>query len=191
MYIGKDSTLDHYKLQNKDENSTLVNSLYFYQEQGSSLSSNAISLNGGIIRNNSEVKLAGENSNANIYGVYLMDRNQHIDNQVLIDHSVPQFQSNELFKGILDDHASGVFNGHVIVRKDAQKTNAFQTNKNILLTDKATVDSKPFLEIYADDVKCSHGATVGQLDADAMFYIRSRGNQRKQCTNSTDVCFCS
>jgi Fe-S cluster assembly protein SufD len=117
----------------------------------------------------------GENAAANIYGVYLMDRNQHIDNQVLIDHAVPRCQSNELFKGILDDHASGVFNGHVLVRKDAQQTNAYQTNKNILLTDKASIDSKPFLEIYADDVKCSHGATVGQLDNDAMFYIRSRG----------------
>jgi len=175
VYLGRDSSLDHYKLQNKDENSTLINSMYFYQESGSSLSSNAISLNGGIIRNNTVVKLVGENSSANIYGVYLMDRNQHIDNQVFIDHMVPRCQSSEMFKGILDDHASGVFNGHVIVRKDAQQTNAHQTNKNILLTDKATIDIKPFLEIYADDVKCSHGATVGQLDSDAMFYIRSRG----------------
>ncbi|MBK7029921.1 MAG: Fe-S cluster assembly protein SufD [Bacteroidales bacterium] len=175
FYIDRDSTLDHYKLQNKDENSTLINTLFVQQEQGSTFSSNAISLNGGIIRNSTNVKLSGENCAANIYGVYLMDRNQHIDNQVLIDHAVPRCQSNELFKGILDDHASGVFNGHVIVRKDAQQTNAYQTNKNILLTDKATIDTKPFLEIYADDVKCSHGATVGQLDADAMFYIRSRG----------------
>ncbi|NVO21487.1 MAG: Fe-S cluster assembly protein SufD [Bacteroidetes bacterium] len=175
VFLDKDSSLDHYKLQNKDEHSTLINSLYFYQESGSSLSSNAISLNGGIIRNNTTVKLAGEHSSANIYGVYLMDRNQHIDNQVFIDHMVPNCQSSEMFKGILDDHASGVFNGHVMVRKDAQHTNAYQSNKNILLTDKATVDTKPFLEIYADDVKCSHGATVGQLDGDAMFYIRSRG----------------
>ena len=175
FYIGKDSSVDHYKLQNKDEHSTLINSLFFQMESGSNLSSNSISLNGGIIRNNTDVKLAGENSSANIYGVYLMDRNQHVDNHVRIDHLVPKCQSNELFKGILDDHASGVFNGHVIVHKDAQQTNAFQTNKNILLTDKATIDTKPFLEIYADDVKCSHGATVGQLDADAMFYIRSRG----------------
>jgi Fe-S cluster assembly protein SufD len=175
IFLDRNSSLDHYKLQNKDENSTLINSIYFYQEQGSELSSNAISLNGGIIRNSTEVKLMGENAAANIYGVYLMDRNQHIDNQVLIDHAVPRCQSNELFKGILDDHASGVFNGHVLVRKDAQQTNAYQTNKNILLTDKASIDSKPFLEIYADDVKCSHGATVGQLDNDAMFYIRSRG----------------
>jgi Fe-S cluster assembly protein SufD len=175
FYIGRDSSVDHYKLQNKDEHSTLVNSLYFFQETGSSLSSNSISLNGGIIRNNTSVLLAGEHSTADINGVYLMDKNQHVDNHVFIDHAVPRCQSSEMFKGILDDHASGVFNGHVVVRKDAQQTNAYQTNKNILLTDKATIDTKPFLEIYADDVKCSHGATVGQLDADAMFYIRSRG----------------
>jgi Fe-S cluster assembly protein SufD len=175
VYLDRDATLDHYKLQNKDEHSTLVNSVYFYQEAGSSLSSNSISLNGGIIRNYSEVMMMGEGGTANIAGLYLMDRNQHIDNQVFVDHRVPRCQSSELFKGILDDHASGVFNGHVIVRKDAQQTNAYQTNKNILLTDKASIESKPFLEIYADDVKCSHGATVGQLDADAMFYIRSRG----------------
>jgi Fe-S cluster assembly protein SufD len=104
-----------------------------------------------------------------------MDRNQHIDNHVFVDHAVPRCHSNELFKGVLDDHASGVFNGHVLVRRDAQQTIAYQKNSNILLTDKATVDARPFLEIYADDVKCSHGATVGQLDANALFYIRSRG----------------
>jgi Fe-S cluster assembly protein SufD len=175
IYIGKDSSVDHYKLQNKDEHSTLINSLFFSQEAGSTLSSCSISLNGGIIRNNTVVKFRGENSSADINGVYLMDKNQHIDNHVFIDHAAPRCQSNELFKGILDDHASGVFNGHVIVRKDAQQTNAYQKNRNILLTDKATMDTRPFLEIYADDVKCSHGATVGQLDADAMFYIRSRG----------------
>ena len=104
-----------------------------------------------------------------------MNKNQHVDNQVHIDHAKPDCTSNENFKGILDDHASAVFNGHILVRRDAQRTNAFQTNRNILLTDKATVNTKPFLEIYADDVKCSHGATVGQIDETALFYIKSRG----------------
>jgi Fe-S cluster assembly protein SufD len=175
IFLNEDSTLDHYKLQNKDSQSTLVNSIYFNLLQGSSLSSNAISLNGGIIRNNTIVKMEGENASAEISGLYLMDRNQHIDNHVFVDHAVPRCHSNELFKGVLDDHASGVFNGHVLVRRDAQQTIAYQKNSNILLTDKATVDARPFLEIYADDVKCSHGATVGQLDANALFYIRSRG----------------
>ena len=175
IIIGENATLDHYKLQNKDDQSTLVNTIFFDQQAGSQLSSSSISLNGGIIRNDTRVKLGGVNCQANIYGLYLMDKDQHIDNQVFMDHASPHCNSTELFKGILDDHASGVFNGHVLVRKDAQKTNAYQNNKNILLTDKAVIDSKPFLEIYADDVKCSHGATVGQLDAEAMFYIRSRG----------------
>lgn len=175
VFLAENSSLDHYKLQNKDSHSTLINTIYFSQKEGSRLSSNAISLNGGIIRNNSVVKLAGESASAEISGLYLMDRNQHIDNRVFVDHAVPRCQSNELFKGVLDDHATGVFNGHVLVRRDAQQTIAYQKNSNILLTDKATIDTRPFLEIYADDVKCSHGATVGQLDADALFYIRSRG----------------
>jgi Fe-S cluster assembly protein SufD len=173
--IGRNSTLDHYKLQNKDDHTTLINSMYFYQDEGSGLSTNAISLNGGLIRNLSHVTMSGSHSNAEVYGLYLMDRYQHVDNQVYINHAAPECESRELFKGVLDDHASGVFNGHIKVHRDAQKTNAFQTNKNILLTDKASIDTKPFLEIYADDVKCSHGATIGQLDAEALFYIRSRG----------------
>ncbi len=173
--IGKNSTLDHYKLQNKDDHTTLINSMYFHQDEGSSLSTNAISLNGGLIRNLSHVTLSGSHSFADISGLYLMDRHQHVDNQVFINHAAPECESRELFKGVLDDHASGVFNGHIKVHRDAQKTNAFQTNKNILLSDKASIDTKPFLEIYADDVKCSHGATIGQLDAEALFYIRSRG----------------
>jgi len=173
--IGRNSSLDHYKLQNKDDHTTLINSMYFHQDEGSSLSTNAISLNGGLIRNLSHVTMSGSHCNADVYGLYLMDRYQHVDNQVFINHAAPDCESRELFKGVLDDHASGVFNGHIKVHRDAQRTNAFQTNKNILLTDKASIDTKPFLEIYADDVKCSHGATIGQLDAEALFYIRSRG----------------
>ena len=173
--IGKNSSLDHYKLQNKDDHTTLINSMYFNQDEGSSLSTNAISLNGGLIRNLSHITLSGRHGSADVYGLYLMDRYQHVDNQVYINHLAPECISRELFKGVLDDHASGVFNGHIKVHPDAQQTNAFQTNRNILLSDKASIDTKPFLEIYADDVKCSHGATIGQLDAEALFYIRSRG----------------
>ena len=173
--IGRNSSLDHYKLQNKDDHTTLINSMYFMQDEGSSLTTNGISLNGGLIRNLSHITLNGRHAAADVYGLYLMDRHQHVDNQVYINHAAPECQSRELFKGVLDDHASGVFNGHIKVHRDAQQTNAFQTNKNILLTDKASMDTKPFLEIYADDVKCSHGATIGQLDSEALFYIRSRG----------------
>jgi Fe-S cluster assembly protein SufD len=175
FYIGENAKLDHYKLQNKNDRSALINTSWFDISRFGDFSTNGISLNGGFIRNETYAKLSGSGANADIMGLYLMDHEQHIDNQVFVDHAVADCTSNEMFKGILDDHASGVFNGHIIVRKDAQRTNAYQNNRNILISDKAVIDTKPFLEIYADDVKCSHGATVGQLDQEAMFYLRSRG----------------
>ena len=175
IFVGDGAHLDHYKMQNLNNDSTLINATYIQQGANSNVSTNSISLNGGVIRNNTYVRLAGQGSHADILGIYLMDRKQHVDNQVYVDHQVPNCTSNEMFKGILDEEASGVFNGHIMVRQDAQQTNAFQNNKNILLTDTASIDTKPFLEIYADDVKCSHGATVGQLDEEAMFYLRQRG----------------
>jgi Fe-S cluster assembly protein SufD len=175
VFIGEGAEVDHYKLQNLNDNSTLINTTYFHQKKESKLKTNAITLNGGLIRNKSNVLLNGKNAKADIYGLYLVDKEQHIDNLVFVDHAKPDCDSNELFKGIVDDNATAVFNGHILVRKDSQHTNASQTNRNIQLTDKATVYAKPFLEIYADDVKCSHGATIGQLDEEALFYIKSRG----------------
>lgn len=175
VVLGANSSLDHYRLQNINNNSSLVNSMAVEQARDSRLSTNSIILNGGLIRNETYTKLNGEGAHADILGVYLADKNQHIDNQVYVDHAVPNCTSNELFKGILDDYSRAVFNGHILVRKDAQKTVAYQNNANIILTDKAMINTKPFLEIYADDVKCSHGATVGQLDESALFYIRQRG----------------
>lgn len=175
IFMDENAHLNHYKLQNINDHSAVINTAYFHQKNNSTLTTNVIVLNGGMIRNDIHVKLDGSGCDSNIYGLYLVDKEQHVDNQVYVDHILPHSTSNELFKGIVDDHAHAVFNGHIHVYRDAQKTNAFQNNRNLLLTDKATVNSKPFLEIYADDVKCSHGATVGQLDQDAMFYIRSRG----------------
>lgn len=175
VVLDQDASLDFYKLQNLNDSSALVNTMYFSLVPGSHLQSFSITLNGGLIRNESHVGLNGENCKADMYGLYLMDKHQHVDNQVYLKHRSPHTQSNELFKGILDDHATGVFNGHIVVERDAQKTNAYQTNRNLLLTDKASINTKPFLEIYADDVKCSHGATVGQIDENAMFYLRTRG----------------
>ncbi len=175
FYVGANAKLDHFKIQNINNNSYLVNSDYFHQERDSKVSTNKMMLNGGLIRNEVYNKLNGENAYSDILGLYLADKNQHIDNQVFVDHAVPHCESNELFKGIIDDYASAVFNGHILVRPDAQKTNAYQNNNNILLTDKAKINSKPFLEIYADDVKCSHGSTLGQLDEESLFYIRQRG----------------
>lgn len=175
FYVGANAQLNHYKIQNLNNNSFLVNSDYFHQEKDSRMLTNRMMFNGGLIRNEIYAKLNGQNADADIQGLYLADKNQHIDNQIFVDHAVPNCQSNELFKGIVDDYASAVFNGHILVRQDAQKTNAYQNNNNIVLTDKAKVNSKPFLEIYADDVKCSHGSTLGQLDEEALFYIRQRG----------------
>ena len=175
IFLDENAGLEHYKLQNLNNNSTLLNSTWFHQEAGSRLNTFAITLNGGLIRNYSNVKLNGKGADAHVNGLYLADRKQHVDNRVFVEHAVPDCTSTELFKGILDDEASAVFNGHVLVQRDAQRTNAYQQNRNILLTDKATVNTRPFLEIYADDVKCSHGATVGQLDNEALFYLRSRG----------------
>ncbi len=175
IHVGENGVMDHYKLQNLNNNSTLISSVYFRLGASSNLESHYISLNGGLIRNNIRVHFNGPQGNANIFGIYLMDGRQHVDNNVFIDHAFPGCTSNETFKGILDEHAHAIFNGHVLVRRNAVKTDARQSNKNILLTDTARVNSKPFLEIYNDDVKCSHGSTTGQLDQDAMFYLRQRG----------------
>lgn len=175
IFLDENASMEHYKLQNLNNLSTLLNATYFHQESGSRLNTFALTLNGGLIRNYIQVKLNGRGADANVYGLYLMDRKQHVDNRVFVEHAVPECTSTELFKGILDDEATGVFNGHILVQRDAQRTNAYQQNRNILLTDKATMNTRPFLEIYADDVKCSHGATVGQLDHEALFYLRSRG----------------
>ncbi len=175
VHVGEHGVMDHYKLQNINNNSTLVSSVYFRMDASACLESHYISLNGGLIRNNIRVLFNGAHGNAKIFGLYLMDRKQLTDNQVFIDHAFPDCTSSETFKGILDEHARAIFNGHVLVRRDATKTDARQSNKNILLTDTARVNSKPFLEIYNDDVKCSHGSTTGQLDQESMFYLRQRG----------------
>ena len=175
VYLAEGATLDYYKLQNKDSDSTVLTSTYVHQSKDSNLSTNTITLNGGIIRNDIHVNLNEKGANADISGIYLVDRKQFVDNHVSINHNAPNCTSNQLYKGIADDEARAVFNGHIYVARDAQQTAAFQNNNNIQLTETAKIDTHPFLEIYADDVKCSHGATVGQLDENAMFYLMQRG----------------
>jgi len=137
------------------------------------------SLLGGLIRNNFNIKLTGEGCESELYGLSLIDKKQHTDNNVFVEHAAPNCNSRQLFKSILDDNATGAFSGKVLVNQNAQQTNAEQTNKNILLTNDAKMNTMPQLVIYADDVKCSHGATVGQLDEEAMFYMRARGITQK------------
>jgi Fe-S cluster assembly protein SufD len=175
VVLDEGATLDHYKLQNLNNEATLINASWFDLKKDARLKTQNIAFNGGLLRNNVFVRMNGKGASADVEGLYLMDRRQHIDNYVFVDHASPDCLSNTLFKGVLDEHASGVFNGHVLVEQDAQRTNAYQNNRNLLLTDNARINSQPFLEIYNDDVKCSHGSTTGQLDEEAMFYMQQRG----------------
>ena len=166
-------TLD--KLQLEDASCFQVATEQVNQEKDATFTINTITLNGGLIRNNLNIAVNGQNATTNLNGAYILNENQHVDNHTTVDHKVANCVSNELYKGVIDGKATAVFNGKVFVRKDAQKINAFQSNGNVLLSQDASVNSKPELEIYADDVKCSHGSTTGQLDEDAVFYLRARG----------------
>ncbi|MFM9052089.1 MAG: Fe-S cluster assembly protein SufD [Bacteroidota bacterium] len=167
--------LDLTKVQLENRNSYHVGYTAAKQQRHSEFHITTMTLDGAIVRNNLNILLAEEQCTSYLYGLYLLDGNQLVDNHSLVDHAVPNCQSNELYKGIIDGKAQGVFNGKIFVRKDAQKTNAYQSNKNILLSEEASMNTKPQLEIFADDVKCSHGTTTGQLDEEALFYLRSRG----------------
>lgn len=178
--VAQEARLEFYKLQNDSENSSLVDTIEVAQEASSLFSCYTLSLNGKVIRNNTNILLDGENIESHMYGLYLLKGTTHVDNHTLADHAKPNCFSNELYKGIMQDKSTGVFNGKVMVRQDAQKTNAFQSNNNLLLSDDASINTKPQLEIFADDVKCSHGATTGQLDEDALYYLRSRGISKEK-----------
>lgn len=180
IYVGENSKFDIIRVQNEHNNAAKITHTFIYQRENSRVSSNNITLHGGLVRNNTYHFLAGKGSECNSYGLYLADKFQHIDNYVSVNHMAPDSFSNQLFKGVLDDMSTGAFNGRIYVDKLAQGTVAYQKNNNILLTDDSKMDTKPQLEIYADDVKCSHGATVGQLDNDALFYLQSRGINKRE-----------
>jgi Fe-S cluster assembly protein SufD len=170
-----DSLVEYYKIQNDGANASQVGTTHIRQIGKCYVHAVTISLNGGMIRNNVNLIMEAERNEAHLYGLYLLKGHTHVDNHTMVDNTKPNCFSNEFYKGILDDSSAGVFNGKIFVRPDAQKTNAYQSNKNLLLSDNATVNTKPQLEIFADDVKCSHGCTIGQLDEEALFYLRTRG----------------
>ena len=180
VYVGENAHFDIIRVQNEHNNACKITNTFIYQEKNSSASSNNITLHGGLIRNSTYHYLKGEGAQSTSYGLYLADKWQHIDNFVNVEHLAPNCTSNQLFKGVIDDMATAAFNGRIYVAKGAQGTVAYQKNKSILLTDDAKMDTKPQLEIYADDVKCSHGATVGQLDDNALFYLQSRGIEKRE-----------
>ena len=175
VFVGENAHVEIYRIQNQHNNAARISNFNIYQKKNSHVTINTLTLHGGFIRNNLNVILSEENCETNVYGLFLVDRTQLVDNNTFIDHQKPNCQSNEFYKGILDEQSKGVFRGKIMVRKDAQKTNSYQRNNNLLLSDEATMNTMPQLEIYADDVKCSHGATVGYLDQEQMFYILSRG----------------
>jgi Fe-S cluster assembly protein SufD len=180
VYVGENAHFDIIRVQNEHNAAGKITHTFIHQERNSVASSNNMTLHGGLIRNSTYHYLGGEGAESNSYGLFLADKWQHIDNFVNVDHAYPNCTSNQLFKGVLDDMSTGTFNGRILVRPDAQHTLAYQKNNNILLTDDAKMDTKPQLEIYADDVKCSHGATVGQLNNDALFYLQSRGINKRE-----------
>ncbi|MEW6193944.1 MAG: Fe-S cluster assembly protein SufD [Bacteroidota bacterium] len=175
IHAGEHSIVDYYKVQNENDNSYHIEKLQAHQKRNSIFNHYNFTFGGGIVRNDINSILDDENIETHYYGLYLAKGKQHIDNHTFVDHARPNCISNEIYKGILDDDSRGVFNGKIIVRRDAQKTNAYQQNKTILLSKGAHIDTKPQLEIFADDVRCTHGATVGHLDDTANFYIRTRG----------------
>lgn len=177
--IENNAKLTLHKIQNENSTNLTIASEEINQGKDSNVTLHTYTLNGGLVRNNVYANVNGQNSESNLYGIYLLNEKQHVDNHTTIDHQVAHCLSNELYKGVLSDQSTGVFNGKVFVRKDAQKINAFQSNANVLLSDLASMNSKPELEIYADDVKCSHGSTTGQIDEEAVFYLRARGISEK------------
>jgi len=188
IVAGERSVVDHYKLQEEDERSFHVATLQVQLGRDANFSTHSISLGGGLVRNDINAVLA-EGTEATVNGLYLPSGSQHIDNHTMIDHARPHGTSHELYKGILSGASTAVFNGKIIVRWGAQKTDAKQTNKNLVLSEDATISTKPELQIHADDVRCTHGATIGQLDQEAIFYLQSRGIGKEQARDLLTYAF--
>jgi Fe-S cluster assembly protein SufD len=175
LVAGDHTVLSHYMIEREHKQAFNISTLRIQQGRSTNVVSHSVLLGGALVRNNVHPVLAGEGGECLISGLFIGNGHQHLDNYMLVEHASPRCGSRQFYNGILDGHAHGVFHGRIIVHKDAQKTDAKQTNRNLLLSDDAQIDTKPQLEIYADDVKCTHGATIGQIEGDALFYLRSRG----------------
>ncbi len=175
IVAGDNSVVSHHMIERENRKTFHISTLRIQQERNSNVSTHSVLVGGALVRNNVHPVLAGEGGECLINGLFLGDDRQHIDNYMLVEHASPHCASHQFYNGILGGHSHGVFHGRILVHKDAQKTDAKQTNRNLLLSDDAQIDTKPQLEIYADDVKCTHGATIGQIEENALFYLRSRG----------------
>ncbi len=182
IYVNKKSNVKHYKIQNDKKSSSLIDNTFVSQEHSSSYNLHTFSFGGDLTRNNLNIFQNDQRIESTINGITIIDDEQHVDHNTLIHHKEPNCTSHQDYKGIYGGQSVGVFNGRVLVEKEAQKTNAFQANNNVLISDKASINTKPQLEIFADDVRCSHGCTIGQLDNNALFYLRSRGIPEKEAT---------
>ena len=180
LFAAKRSIVDYYKVQNDMTDASLIDSTFIEQHQESHVSVHTFSFGGKLTRNNLNFYQKGQRIASILKGVTIIGNKQHVDHNTLVHHIEPHCESHQDYKGIFGDSAMGVFNGKVVVEKEAQKTNAFQANNNLLINDKATINTKPQLEIFADDVKCSHGCTIGQLDENALFYLQARGIPKKE-----------
>lgn len=174
VYLEDGANLNHYKIQEEGDSGYHVGNLFVSQQQNSAFNSYQVSIGGKLVRSDLDINLSGTNAQATLYGLYMAEDSQHVDHHTTVNHISPNTRSNETYRGVLGDKARGVFNGKIIVHKDAQKTEAHLSNANLLLSSEAEVDTKPELEIYADDVKCSHGATIGRLDDTMLYYLRTR-----------------
>jgi Fe-S cluster assembly protein SufD len=179
LVAGDSAVVSHYMIEREDEQAYNISTLGIRQGRSANVASHSVLLGGALVRNNVHPVLAGEGGDCLINGLFIGRGRQHMDNYMKVEHASPHCGSRQFYNGILDDHARGVFHGRIIVHKDAQKTDAKQTNRNLLLSDDAQIDTKPQLEIYADDVKCTHGATIGQISEESLFYLRSRGLEEK------------
>ena len=175
LIAGENATVSHYMIEREHREAFNVSTLRIQQARSANVASHSLLLGGGLVRNNVHPVLAGEGGECLINGLFVGQERQHLDNYMYVEHAQPHCSSRQFYNGILDGHAHGVFHGRIVVHKDAQKTDAKQTNRNLLLSDDAQIDTKPQLEIYADDVKCTHGATIGQIEENALFYLQSRG----------------
>lgn len=175
LVASENATISHYMIEREDKDAFNISTLRLQLERSANVASHSLLLGGGLVRNNVHPVLAGEGAECLINGLFVGSGKQHLDNYMHVEHASPHCSSRQFYNGILDDHSHGVFHGRIVVHKDAQKTDAKQTNRNLLLSDSAQIDTKPQLEIYADDVKCTHGATIGQIEENALFYLRSRG----------------
>lgn len=191
IFAQKRAIVDYYKIQNDNLSANLIDNTYISQKQESRASVHTFSFGGNLTRNNLNFYHFGEHIDSTLKGITIIGEKQHVDHYTLVHHATPNCESHQNYKTIIGDNATGVFNGKIYVEKEAQKTNAFQQNNNILVSEKATINAKPQLEIFADDVKCSHGCTIGQLDENAMFYMQQRGIPKKEARALLMFAFCN